>query len=232
MDVSLVRTALLAEQIEIFLRALDIACEPEQHIRSCHVRGSVALSCVRPVDKVRRTVVFYDDIGRVEIAVAEFVVLGHTFQSRVQLIFYTFVKISQVYFPIHLVAEFSEQGAFFGLNLDLPIDELFKILVFLVGILFHKSCKGFALYILGHDRPLPVDFGDFDDFGHVEPGLFHSCLIESLVEHVHFGEIVVEHFDAVFSVVVDGFVCSYGNDSVKIHILLLIKPLCVCHSMR
>lgn len=112
LHVSLVRSALLAEEVEIFFRAFDIARKPEKHIRSCNVRRSVALRCVRPVDEVRRAVLFHNDVGRVEIAVAELVVFGHALKPCVQFIFYTFVKISQVDFLFILSRSLVSKGHF------------------------------------------------------------------------------------------------------------------------
>ena len=78
LNVLLCSIALFAEGIEIKLCALDISVKPEEKIGARNVCRSVALSCVRPVDNVGSAVLGNNDVRRVEVAVADLRVLGHS----------------------------------------------------------------------------------------------------------------------------------------------------------
>ncbi len=78
--------ALRAEEVEIFLRSCYVAVEPEQKVRSRHVRRGVALRCVRPIEDIRRSVLGDDYVGGVEISVAKFVVFRHSVKTGVKFV--------------------------------------------------------------------------------------------------------------------------------------------------
>ena len=95
--------ALCAEEIEIFLGPVDIAVKPEEQVSSRYVRRSVALRGVRPVENIRGAVFGNDDIRRVEVAVAKFVVLGHGVKAGVEFVTNGRVEIGLRNLTIHFV---------------------------------------------------------------------------------------------------------------------------------
>ena len=76
----------LAKKVEVFVSRLFVAFEAEQKVRSRRVGGTVTLRRVRPVDDIRLTGGSDDDIARVEVAVAKFFMLGHTFETGVEFV--------------------------------------------------------------------------------------------------------------------------------------------------
>ena len=67
---------LFAEQRHVVFRGLVVACQLEQQVRARGVRRSIADRRVRPVDNASSVVICYNDVGRVKVAVAQFVCLG------------------------------------------------------------------------------------------------------------------------------------------------------------
>ena len=95
--------ALLTEGVKVELCSLNISVKAEQQIRTCNISRCVTLSCVSPVDNVRRTVLGYNDIGGVEISVAHLFMLGHTLKTSVKIVTGGSVKIRVGYLSVHLI---------------------------------------------------------------------------------------------------------------------------------
>ena len=216
-DILACGVALEAVELEILLRQLLFAAEHEQQIGSRRICRTVALCGVRPVEDIGRAVGRDDDVGGVEVAVADLVVLLHARQTGVQLIAGGGVQISLTDLVLHLVLDALEQRAFLAEDLQLDVNEEVHILVELVGILVHQLLEGLSLDIVGDDRPLAVDLGDFLNLGDVQPRLLHARLIERLVEHVGLREGFVEYLRHQIAVAVDFFVRSFCYHMIEFH---------------
>ena len=70
------------------------------------------------------------------------------------------------------------------MHLELEVDEKIEIFVLLLGILLHQLRKRLALDIVGHYCPFAVDDRNLENSRNIESGLFDTCLVERLVEHV------------------------------------------------
>lgn len=103
LNVLLSGIALLAEQIKVLVGLGTVALQAEQQIGARHIGGSVALGGMRPVEDIQAAVLGNDDVGRVEVTVADLVVLRHGFKARMKLIARGGVKIRLGDLAVHLI---------------------------------------------------------------------------------------------------------------------------------
>ena len=108
----------MAEQLQVFLCAVNIAVQPEQQIGACGVRGGVALGGMRPVQNIGCSVLVGDNnIGRIEVAMSQLGVLGHCIQTGVQIVTGGRVEIGLADLADHFVLQFGQKRAVLGLHL-------------------------------------------------------------------------------------------------------------------
>jgi len=191
----LFRAALLAEQLQIFFRALHVALEPEAEVGAGCVGGGVALRGMAPVQNIRRSVLGDDDVGGAEVTVAELAVLGHSLQAGVQVIAGGGIQIRLRDLAVHLILELGEQGAGLALHLQLQIDEFAQVLVLLVGIFLDELRQRLALDKFGNDGPFAVHGADFQNLRDMKAGLLDTRLIQRLVQHVRLGIVLSENLE-------------------------------------
>ena len=163
-----------------------------------------------PVNDISGAVVLYDNVGWVEIAVAYLLMLVHTLEAGVQLITCGGVEVGFADLAVHFVLQLVEHRALCSMNLHLKVNEHFKVLVLLCGVLLHELCKGLALNELRNDCPLAVDHLDFKHFGYVNAYILYTRLIERFVEYVRLCVALVKYLDQCVAFAVDGLA---GSDS-------------------
>ena len=134
-----------------------------------------------PVDDVGLVFFIDDDIGRVEVAVAQTVVSGHPFDAVVQIIAQRRGKVGLRDLAVHLVAVLVEQRASLRLHLDLQVDKAPQIFIFLFRLFIQHLLQRPAFDEAGDDRPAAIDDPDFQKTGDAETGLFDPRLIQRFV---------------------------------------------------
>ena len=95
--------ALAAEEGEVLRSHILIASQAEEEVGAGRVSRGVALRGVGPVQDVGRAVLGDDDVGRIEIAMAHLVVLGHTFQTGMQVVAGSGIQLRLADLSVHLV---------------------------------------------------------------------------------------------------------------------------------
>ena len=111
---------------------------------------------MRPVEDVPLSVGLQNNVGRVEVAVADLLVDVHTRQAGVQLVAGGRVEVGGGNLALHLLRQAVEHRAGAGVNLHLNVHKQVQVLVFLFRMRRHQRRQRVAFNELRRNRPLTV----------------------------------------------------------------------------
>ena len=170
-----------------------------------------------PVDDHPAAVLLQDDVGRIEIAVAELGVALHAVEALQQLVACARIEVRQSIDLLgSLVDRVAEADRLELAHRYLDIDELLEQGVEVVRLVFHFLGKGLAFDEVDADRPSAVDllheadgrcrnsvgFDQRSDVGFIEDAALRMLLRKYFYKHITFA--------------IDGLVGTLDNDNFLI----------------
>ena len=164
-----------------------------------------------PVAHIELAVVADDDVGGVEVAVADLELLGHAVQTLLKVVASGGIElIKAVDHAGELVALTVEQRGGVAVDLDLEVDEHLEVLTKALRLGSHLLGKGGARYLLGHERPAVgvLELGNLESLGAADAALIDAGKIQSLVEHVGDRLGLVKDLDDLVAQVVNDLVAT------------------------
>ena len=200
----------VAVELQISL-GLVLAVEGKEQVGGGNVGSRGALGSVCPVAHIELAVVADDDVGGVEVAVADLELLGHTVQTLLKVVTRGGIElIKAVDHAGELVALTVEQRGGVAVDLDLEVDEHLEVLTEALGLGSHLLGKGGARNLLGHERPAVgvLELGNLESLGAADAALVDAGKIQSLVEHVGDRLGLVKDLDDLVAQVVNDLVAT------------------------
>ena len=175
---------------------------------------------VSPIDHVGLAVLAENDVGRVEVAVADVLVAAHAVGTHLKLVALGRVKVLDLLdHGLELGALAVKKRRRLGvLDADLKVDELREDLGLLgvVGVV-HELADGRARDVLVGKRPAAVGrLRDLDDLGSGNAGLGNAGEVEGLVEDVRGGLGGPESLDDLIAVLVNDLLGALDEDDLVI----------------
>ena len=172
---------------------------------------------MRPVEDVPLSVGLQDNVGRVEVAVADLLVDVHTRQAGVQLVAGGRVEVGGGNLALHLLRQAVEHRAGAGVNLHLNVNKQVQVLVFLFRMRRHQRRQRVAFNELRRNRPLTVHRVNSQQLGNRQARLFHARRVQRFVQNVRLAVPFSKHLDGLGAVAVNLLILPLGNHMRQIH---------------
>ena len=138
-----------------------------------------------PVNNCHLSILSYDYVTRIEITVADLIMLRHTLKTCHQFI--TGCSI-QVFQSVNLTCQFIfhalQQRRVLALYFELQCYKIIHIFCKILLIGFHHFFQCLAFFIFNHDCPFPIDLGYFFYLWNIQSCLFHTCCIQCLIKYI------------------------------------------------